>query len=165
MPAQGVGDNQRVGDQIYLSGFQLQLLCGQKYDRPNVTWKWAIIAVPKGQSVGTYANIFLSNTGNPMLDAWNTDFVKVLKQGYWKPQQSTFFSANATPDTTREYTFVKKIWLPYKKLVKMTTDAGTTTNDGRDVHLILVPYDAYGTMSSDNIAYNQLGVVTYFRDP
>ena len=47
LPTQGVGDNQRVGDQIYTTGFQLKMLIGQKVDRPNVTFRYLVSPVPK----------------------------------------------------------------------------------------------------------------------
>ncbi len=45
MPTQGVGDNQRVGDQINMSDLKLELLMGQKADLPNVTFRWFILLI------------------------------------------------------------------------------------------------------------------------
>ncbi|AKV62267.1 putative capsid protein [Callinectes sapidus associated circular virus] len=57
MPAEGTGDDQRIGDRIYTTGFKLRLLLGQKSDRPNVTFKIYVMKVPKGQGYA-YANFF-----------------------------------------------------------------------------------------------------------
>ncbi len=109
MPTQGVGDNQRIGDQINLTGMKLKLLIGQKADRPNVTFRWWIMRVPKGSSI-TYANWFITTTGNSLLDDPNTDFVKVLKTGQWRPNEAGL--ANVGGD---EYTFVHRLWLSYNR--------------------------------------------------
>ena len=37
--AQGLTDNQRQGNEIYVSGVRLRLLLGQPSDRPNITSK------------------------------------------------------------------------------------------------------------------------------
>lgn len=159
MPAQGAGDNQRIGDQVYLTGFRLKMLIGQKADRPNVSFRYYVLKVPKGSSI-TYGNWFNSTTGNILLDDPNTDFVKVLLQGLWRPNEAGL--ANVSGD---EYTFAKRLWVPYKKLLKFgPADAATTHNDD-DIYFVLMAYDAFGTLVSDNIAYVQMGQEIFYRDP
>jgi hypothetical protein len=55
MPAQGIGDNQRVGDRINTSGINLKKIFGQKGDRPNVNWRYIVLSTPPGGSL-LYAN-------------------------------------------------------------------------------------------------------------
>jgi hypothetical protein len=55
MPAQGIGDNQRVGDRNNTSGINLKKICGQKGDRPNINGRFFI--TPPGGSL-LYANVF-----------------------------------------------------------------------------------------------------------
>lgn len=159
MPAQGTGDNQRVGDQINVSGFKLKLLIGQKADRPNVSFRWFVLRVPKGSAI-SYTTWFVGTTGNVLLDDPNTDFVKVLRSGLWRPNEAGL--ANTGGD---EYTFAKRLWIPYKKLIKFgPADAATTHNDD-DLYFTMVGYDAYGTLQTDNIAYAQMGLELHYRDP
>lgn len=159
MPTQGVGDNQRVGDQINMSGFRLRMLLGQKADRPNVSFRWWIVVAPKGSSY-SYNNWFIPTTSNVLLDDLNKDFVKQLKSGLWRPNEAGL--ANAGGD---EYTFAKKIWLPYKKLLKFGPGDGLLSHNDDDIHFIIAPYDAYGTLDTDNIAYCQMAVDIFYRDP
>ena len=65
VPSQGTGDNQRVGDQINISGYKLRMLIGQKADRPNVTFKWWVTASPRG-STYSYSAFFRNVTGNAL---------------------------------------------------------------------------------------------------
>jgi len=159
MPVQGVGDNQRVGDQINMSGFKIKMLCGQFNDRENVTWQFRVVAVPKG-STYVYNNWFDPVQNNATLDDINTDFVKVLKSWSYK------YVISPDSNNTEEFTFIKKIWIPYKKVIKFgPANAAVTTNDPYDVHLLVTCYDAYGTLSSDSIGYLQLQSQIYYRDP
>lgn len=159
LPAQGVSDSQRVGDQIKLMGFNLRLLFGQKGDRPNVNFRWWIVKVPKG-STYSYANWFSNATGNVLLDDPNDDFVKVIKRGVMRPNQ-----AGLTGTGDDEYTFSKTISFKYTKTLKFgPADAAVTHNDN-DLYFVIAPYDAFGSLVTDNIAY-YLGCCTVsYRDP
>lgn len=159
MPPQGVKDNERVGDQINLAGFKIKLLFGQKADRPNVTFRLMCLKIPKGSSV-TYGSWFTATTNNILLDDPNNDFVKVLYSTTMRPNEAGL--ANVGGD---EYTFVKRLWIPYKKLLKFgPADASTTHNDD-DIYLVIMCYDAFGTLTTDNIAYCQAITEVFYRDP
>lgn len=159
MPTQGVAENQRVGDEIYISGFKVRVLIGQKADRPNVNWRYFVLLVPKGSPV-TYANWFTLNTGNVMLDDPNRDFVKVLKTGVWRPNEAGLVGGSAD-----EYTFTKRMYIPYKKHLKFGSANGAVTHNDDDLHFVLMGYDAFGSLVSDNIGYVQFGASMVYRDP
>lgn len=159
LPNQGTGDTKRVGDQIYMTGWRLRLLLGQKADRPNVTFRWWFLDVPKGTSY-SYGNWFDPTTNNMLLDDINKDFIKVIKSGFWRPNEAGL--ANAGGD---EYTFAKKLWCPRKKLYKFGPADGATTHNDSDVWFLLGCYDAYGTLAGDNIAYAQGALDVFYRDP
>jgi hypothetical protein len=159
MPTQGVSDSQRVGDEIYSSGYKIKLLFGQKADRPNVTFRYLVVTVPKGSTI-TYANWFKNITGNVLLDDPNRDFVKVHASGFWRPNEAGL--ANTGGD---EYTFVKQMWVPYKKKVRFGPGDGVITHNDDDLYLVVMAYDAFGTLQADNIAYIQTALSYYYRDP
>jgi len=158
MPPQGVGDNQRVGDQINCVGFRCKMLFGQFADRENVTWQVRIVSVPRGTSYA-YGTWFDNVSGNCMLDDINTDLVKVLKTYTYK------YILAPDSNNTEEFTFIKKIWIPYKKLLKFQANGGTQVNDPVDMYLLICAYDAYGTLVSDNVGYIQLQTQMMFKDP
>jgi len=162
MPTQGPADNQRNGDRIFVSGFKVRLLCGQKYDRPNVTWKCWVLRM--GNQVDTLANCWRTITGNVLLDPINTDQVTILKSYTWKPNRSSTLVATAGIENSHEFTFVKSFWVPYKKEYKFAVDNGNGHNDNPIV-LFIAPYDAFGTLITDNIAYCQAFSEVFYRDP
>jgi len=159
VPSQGVGDNMRVGDQINISGYKIRMLIGQKADRPNVTFKYWVLAAPRGATY-SYGAFFRNVTGNALLDQINTDFVKILKSGIWKPHDG--YMDNASD----EYTFTKQFWVPRKKLLKFgPTDGSNFHNDTVDIYTVMVAYDAFGTLPTDNIAYVASFSDVFYRDP
>lgn len=158
MPPQGTGDNQRVGDQINCIGYRVKMLFGQFADRENVTWVVRVVAVPRGTAY-TYASWFDPVTNNCMLDDINTDLVKVLKSYTYK------YILSPDSNNSEEFTFIKKIWIPYKKIIKFQANAGVQSNDPTDMYLLVSCYDAYGTLSSDNLGYIQMNSQIMFKDP
>jgi len=159
MPQQGTQDFQRVGDQIMMSGFKVKLLMGQKADRPNVNWRWMVLVVPKGSSI-TYANWFTATTNNVMLDDANKDFVRTIKAGVWRPNEAGLVGGSAD-----EYTFTKKLWIPYKKTIKFGPALAATTHNDDDVYLVIMAYDAFGSLQTDNIGYIEGSQTIHYRDP
>ncbi len=83
MPAQGPADSNRVGDEINTIGYKLKMVIGQKKDRPNVTFKYWVVKVPKG-STYSYNAWFKNVSNNLLLDDINKDFVKTLASAAWE---------------------------------------------------------------------------------
>jgi len=159
-PTQGLGDNMRVGDQIYSSGYTVRLLLGQKSDRPNVTFKIWFIKVPQSTTF-SYASWFDPVTNNSMLDDINEDLCTVVKTVTYRPNQAALAATGG-----KEFTFVKKLWIPYRKLIKFApANAAITTSDPMDLVMIVTAFDAYGTAVTDNIAYVQTVSSLHYRDP
>lgn len=170
MPGQGSGDTQRNGDKIIARGFNVHMLLGQKNDRPNVTFRVIVVAQRPGTGVLNYAALFKNVSGNGMLDEINTDKVTVLYQRYWKPLKSLGNTTLVHPPVGedyydgREYTFTKKFFISRKKMYKFEEDGSMVHND-KELYLYVLPYDAYGTLGADNIAYVQVWSKFKFKDP
>ena len=158
MPTQGVADDQRIGDSINMSGFKIRFLIGQAADRPNVTFKYWVVRVPKNV-VYSYSNWFKAVTNNVLLDDTNEDYVKVLKSGIWKPYKGRM------ENSSDQFTFTKKLWIPYRKRLNFGPADSATTHDDSDLYVIMGAYDALGTLQSDNIAYFQWWSELFYRDP
>lgn len=159
MPMEGNGDDERNGDKIYARGFKVRMLFGHKSDRPNITWRVIAGVVPRDY-VYSYNTFFTATTNNSLLDEVNKDLVTVLYQKYMKPSQSTFFGAS----TFKEYTFARRFFIRRKKMYKFQTN-GSAVHDDRQILLVVVPYDAFGTMASDNIGYVQTYTNFLYKDP
>lgn len=159
MPIQGIAPNQRIGDMIYFTGWRIKLLIGQKFDRPNVTFRYSVILAPKNGNIA-YGDFFVATTSNVLLDDHNTEYIKVLKTGYWRPNQAALASAGG-----REYTFTKSMYIPHRRLVKFGPALGANTHNDYDAFLVIMAYDAFGSLNTDNIAYVQGCIDIEYRDP
>jgi len=159
MPAQGAGDSQRIGDQIYTTSYRLDMLIGQKQDRPNVSFRWFVVQLPKGASVATTSWIDVV-TGDLLIDRPNTDICKIIKSGVWKEVNAVFDAA-----APKEYTFAKTLTFQHKRKYKFGPGDAVLTHNQDDLHFFMVAYDAYGTLITDNVAYCQLLQTIYYRDP
>jgi len=159
MPAQGTGDNQRIGDEIMSSYYRIKLLFGQQSDRPNVNWRWVALSVPKGGTI-SYGNWFVATTSNVLLDDPNRDYVKVIKSGFMRPNEAGLAGGGGD-----EYTFTKRITVPYKKRIRFGPGNGATTHADDDLYLLMMGYDAFGTLLSDIVGYVQAEYALYYRDP
>lgn len=166
MPSQGLGDKNRIGDKIYLTGIDIRMLLGQKQDRPNVTFRVIVFSVKANtaQIAGlNYVNIFDNTTGNCLLDSVNSDECKVIKQYFYKPSTSAMIGFNSGTGVGKEYTRPYHIYVPFKRNITFQWD-GSTVPDMRDYYILVMAYDAYGTLVTDNIAYCQLWSKMYFKD-
>lgn len=163
-PSQGVGDQDRVGDQIYGKGFKIRMMFGLKQDRHNVTFRLFVCKNSQSQQPSTYNTLFDAATNNVLLDTIDTDRVKVVYHKYIKPKLHPDLSGAGGAD--KEYTFVRKIWLPFKKLIKFNQDGGLVgTGTDPQYTMYIAAFDAYGTLLTDNIAYVQVYQRFYFADP
>ncbi|ALY05861.1 hypothetical protein [Ctenophore-associated circular virus 3] len=157
MPAQGDGKDGRSGDSIIGKGWKLRMTLANKGDRPNVTYRLVVFAAKAGVTP-TYSNTFVNVTGNGLLDGINTDRCTILYQKWLKPNKGMV----GTSETgVREYVSTKSIWIKREKVMKFN---GLEVND-RDVYFCMLAYDAYGTLTADNIGYMQMWGEFKYKDP
>ena len=163
MPARGTGPDNRIGDEIRKVGTRHTMLMGAKSDRTNVTFRLMYISYPRDATYA-YSDFFINKTGNCLLDRINTDLVKIIKTIYIKPQKASIVTGSAsTGGGDREYTIAKKVWLPSKHTIKSPSGSSDEPKN-RKFGCLVSAYDAYGTLTSDNIAYIQHLVSNYFKD-
>lgn len=163
-PAQGDTDSSRDGDEIYIQGWKVRLMFGQKHDRPNVTFRCFIVKYQHQLTgdINTYGNFFHNVTGNGLLDPVQYKRFKILKSFTLKSRGTSMEVGEAG----KEFVRTKQIWVPLKRKLKFAGDASTTAvNLNSDISLMVLAYDAYGTLITDNIAYVQGSTTLYFKDP
>lgn len=163
--AQGDDDNARIGNEIYLTGIKFRLLLGQKADRPNVTFKIYIVEWDTNQG-GTETNedhFYHRVTQNVMLDAIQSHRFKILKAITFKGKLGDM----EVGETAKEKTYPLSFWLPMKRKISFAADSGTYTSMGmkENLKVVVACYDAYGTLTTDNIGYIQGCASVYYKDP
>jgi hypothetical protein len=128
-----------------------------------VTWRWFVVQLPANVPLtGTglpYNNIFENVTANVLLDEVNRDSTKVIKSGYWRPNQQGLQAAGGD-----EFTFCKTMFIPHKTLYKFGPTDSQQTHNQNPVYFFAMVYDAYGSLITDNIAYYQIYTKFMYKD-
>lgn len=158
LPPQGDGDSNRTGNDILARGLSVKCMLGCKQDRHNTTFRVMCLKVTKGYDTGPYGNVFDAQTNNIMLDGVDKDRVKVLMD-----KKVSFKPINPSPDG-KEITIFRKFWIPHKALYKFYDDGSQANSYPYDIYFIIMAYDAYGSLQTDNIAYCQVWSRFYFKD-
>lgn len=162
---QGDDDDKRIGNEIYLTGIKFRLMLGQKSDRPNVTFKIFVVEFNSSQAgtIENEAHFYHWASQNVLLDAVQSHRFKVHKAITYKGKLSSL----EVGETSREVTYPLQFWIPLKRKISFQQDSGTTPSSGMkdNFRIVIAAYDAYGTLSSDNIGYAQGCATVYFKDP
>lgn len=164
-PVQGTGDTQRIGDSINQKGIQVKMLFGQKFDRPNVTFRIFLFASQQKAGFPTAAQLMDLTTGNVLLDQPNTDYAKCIYQKTLKKNYPNLAAVGGVV-ASDEMTWVHKFYIKRPKKIIFSSDNGVEAgfSDLR-YDLIVAAYDAYGSLGTDNIGYVQTFFRYYYKDP
>lgn len=167
-PVQGDGDAQRIGNEVMLSGVKLTFMFYSKQDRPNTKFRVIIYSAPFAafQPQSQYSTLFDDVTGNVMIDGMDKDAVKVHKSMMIYPKN---ISANLKYEVdsfnTSEVTTFRKVWVPYRTKLKYLNDTSTSELTNRTFYALVMAYDTYGTLVTDNIGAVQCWQRMFYRDP
>jgi len=163
LPAQGITDTTRIGDEIHISRIQVQFLLGQKLDRHNVTFRIIVVKCTAGASPVSYDTLFINTTDNCLLDNINTDRVSVVRDYQIKYAINPDLSGVGGAD--KEFTHAHKMMIPVNMKVKFPTDADTAATNRKQLYMYVFAYDAFGTIAgTTNIAYCQCHTTVYYKD-
>jgi hypothetical protein len=145
VPTTGV--NGRIGNRIFVKEVDIQMVLNNKVDRPNVTYRFVVVAAPVTVATDAYTELFAGGgicgahlpTGSTLLH----DAVIPVNQG------STQFVASAATGATKERSCYHRATIPINKpVVYSPATAGCSTR----ITGWIVAYDAFGTLTTDNIA-------------
>lgn len=156
----------RIGDEVIARGLSIKLWLANKSTRPNVMYRIVVFRYTSGDTVSSN-DIFLSASANFMLKDYNTDKIKVLYSRIINLQ----VGASQTPVDAQNINYGKeahkllKIWIPMKnKKLRYDGDVSGVPK-WTDIGFAIVPYDSYGTLTTDNIASYSYHSKFYFKDP
>lgn len=167
----GTGVSNRVGDQIMPVGMKFKLWLANKQDRPNIQYRVIVASVKRvqGGAVVTKNNLYpLVPTVNNTLIC-NMDMEKVSRVYYDRVHKIEMgFSQTVTnvanPWSGREAHKTIKLWIGKRRgarAIKYNAN-GEIMNNGLMVWVI--PYDSYGTLTTDNISSCAYTYRLYFKD-
>lgn len=164
MLATNVGTNQttRLGDEVYGVGLSIRLWLSKKLDRPNVTYRIMVVAGPPGDV--TLASLFKGTSGNRMLDYVDTDKYSVVYHKILQPMSGDYSLESGA--TNKEHSRLLKIWIPTKGKIQYQVDGGAIPKyQSRNLNLVVLAYDTFGSLTTDNIASFAGAYRFYFKDP
>lgn len=161
----GTAQNTRVGDEIYPVGINMKFWLSNKDNRPNVSWRIMIIACPPDQvTAANPGGLFKGTSGNKILDYVDTDKYNIVYQKLLQPQAGDYSLESSA--TNKEHSRLHSLWIPIRGRLSYQSDGGTTPKYQRHcLSLVVIGYDAYGTLLTDNIASFTCVGRFYFKDP
>ena len=134
----------RIGDELYLNSVNLRLHFFNKQDRPNVHYR----VVMFWYEAGTVPNIngILDAQGNLMLARPNRESVSIIHDRVYP----AVFPGPPGKEFSR-IVRINKRWKGKKITYNDTTTANPTVPKFKDIGFMVIAYDAYGTLTTDNI--------------
>ena len=172
---QGISDNNtgtssyamRIGDNVIARGLQFKMWFATKSDRPNVMFKIVWFKYYTQSTPPT--SIFKSQgTSNRMIRDLDNEKLKVIKVKQFTlntgnmVEQGSGGTVNWLRKEAHRYV---KCYIPLRnaKITYIADDSGTPRN--YDYGFAVIPYDSYGTLTTDIIASFAYNVKFYFKDP
>jgi len=166
----GTGRANRVGDKITPLSMSLKLWIANKKDRFNVMYRVIIARMPKaiGGTLTTSSNVDifqaaqLGASGNNMI--LPVDHDKGIKP-YYDRTFTIYNSANwIDSNSQKEKARLIKIKIKRKKASNIVFDSVSQNIVNSPLALYVIPYDAYGTLETDNIASYSFHTRMYYKD-
>lgn len=155
----------RIGDEVLARGINMKFWFSNKNNRPNVMYHVYVFRYNTTLTVASGLNdayFWRGQDGNGssmnrMVDAPNRDRVQVLKK----------FSINSTYNYSDSYekSYFKELWIPLKDKKILYRKENDTLPQYTTLGVAIVPYDAFGTGTTDNIASYAWSSTFYYKDP
>lgn len=142
----------RIGDEIILRNINIRFWISTKKDRPNVMYKAYLFWYDSNNTLNDAYCYFTAQ--NKMLDRVNNENISVI-------DKKTIFSGPSYSTTENEHSQLFTLNQSWKGR-KIIYDEGGTVPKKRNLGVMLVAYDAFGTLQSDEVAsYAYNGVINF----
>lgn len=166
--SQGDTATTRTGDEVFGVGIGFRLWLSNKADRPNVMYRIIVYTAPVDSSGSPTVTDLMDTTaggGNHMISYINTEKYRVVYNRIIQPFGTDYSLESGA--TLKEVSKMVKIWIPLKnRRIQYHRGGSVVPKDQRNyMHMAVIPYDAFGTLLSDNIATVAINCRFYFKDP
>jgi len=155
----------RVGDEVIARGISIKLWIANKLDRPNIMYRICVFK-HQSNSIPPLSSCFKTAVGNRIMDDIDKEIITPVYQKIFNLQMG--FSAYATgvagDQDGREAHRYMTIWIPLKNKKIHYNDGGQVPKF-YNYSFFIVPYDSYGTLTTDNISSFTYEYKFYFKDP
>ena len=155
----------RIGDQVIARGISIKLWIANKLDRPNIMYRLVVFKY-QSLNIPLITTCFKGAIGNKMMDDLDKEFITPVYQKIFNLQvgYSAYATATAGDTDGREAHTYKQIWVPLKNKQVHYAD-GSSAPKFFDYGFFIIPYDSYGSLTTDNIASFSYEQKFYFKDP
>lgn len=162
----GSTQNQRTGDSVFASYVKLRLWLSNKTDRPNVNYRVMVVTTPPDQAnTANPTNFWKGINGNRLIDFLNSDVYSTV---YDKVICNHVGDMSLeTASNQKESSITHEFTVPINRKIGYQTDVSGTPipKYQRDcMSLVVLPYDAFGTLTTDNIASMALSGIFVYKD-
>jgi len=137
----------RIGDEMYLQSVRLRFWLSNKLDRPNVIYRVILYWYDVSSPPATQGDLF-NAVGNCLLQTPNSENISVISDKIIKNVSSASVGASNNKERSTMY-FKRKSW-KNRKIVYNDNLSATPKN--MSLGFAVMCYDAYGTLTTDNIA-------------
>jgi len=170
----GTGSFGRIGDRISPRGMSLKLWLANKDDRPNIMYRIIVATTPKAiggtavtnTNVDPWDDIQLGSNGNKMIRLLDKDrgvrtlYDKVITLG-----NDSGAYTNVSGWIRKERHIYKKLWIKKKNARDIVYDStGSNQIVNNPIHVWVIPYEQYSTLTTDNIASMAYQGCIYYKD-
>lgn len=167
----GTNNHSRVGDTITPVGMSVRLWMANKLDRPNILYRVLVLIMPKSyNSIATGAGNL--DIGAPFQNGTNGNYMtmpidteKGIKVLYDKVFSNELgYSANPYVTGGKECHLFKKLWIKRKRSRNIVFDTAGVEIVNNPLNIYVIPYDSFGTLTTDNIASCAWTTTLYYKD-
>lgn len=155
----------RIGDEILARGLKLRFWLSNVEDRPNVMYKITAFWYNTDSTVLSDGLFWRGTDGdggtmNRMIDAANTYKVTPLKNLMVRSGPNY-----SIPQNGKEHSYFTECYIPLNnRKIKYRVD-NNNRPQFKDIGFQIVAYDAFGTLSTDQVAHFAYSSCLYFKDP
>jgi hypothetical protein len=166
----GTGRANRIGDRIKPLSMSINLWLATKLDRPNVMFLVMVLRMPKSivgtvttrDNVDPFQASQLGNNGNRMTRPIDTDRgVKAYYDRVFNVQLGNSFYSDGAG---RECHKLVRISLRRKQSREVVYDSGAQNIVNSPLTLLIIPYDSFGSLVTDNIASYAYSMRMRYKD-
>lgn len=162
IPAQGDGDSNRNGDEIYAKGIRLRMQLENNPDKHNNTWKFWLVEYNfdiQGHPCSP-SSFFYQATGNNLMDSVQTDRWSATLLGTYRTR------SRDVPTGARSDIFVNK-WIPFRRKLCFKSDDSLVVAKGMKPHFSIVGvcYDTSNTTGGVALGNVRANATLYYGDP
>lgn len=175
---QGNGRQQRVGLEIAPRGMSMRIWMANKLDRPNVLYRVSVVILPKTfnntrvttGSIDPFVPIYAGGgVGNNIALFWDVEKgIKVLYDRVFsneKGYSSVLNGGGGTSTGNKECHIFKKLWIKRKRssTIKFESNANQDILN-KPLAVYVIPYDSYGTLTTDRVGSCAFAYQLYWKD-